>query len=236
MRVKILLRVDGKLPVSYSYYFGSYIVRSIARENEEVAAQLHNASPFKPYHFSRLLARPARVENGFLYFKRNSRATVYIASVDDEIALSIIDAVLTHGAVRVWKRVYSVEGVERVDYPKNPLNYETLSPIYISITEDGRKRALSPEDPLFHEELVQNIVRKYHFFTGKRFRGKITVTYDSVRPRMRYVKRTPLPCYDVRGTIKGDEEIIKLIWDVGLGEKNALGFGMVGHADVRDNG
>lgn len=236
MRVKLLLKVDGRLPVSYSYYMGSYIIRSLARENEEIAALLHNASPFKPYHFSRLLARPAKVENGFLYFKRNTNATIYIASADDEVILSILDAVLARGAVRIWKRTYSVEGVEKVDYPDSPLRYRTLSPVYVSITENGKKRALAPTDPLFHEELIQNLVRKYHFFTGKRFRGKVSITYEDVQPRMRYVKRTPIPCYDLGGTITADEDVLRLIWDVGLGEKNALGFGMVGHADVHSNG
>ena len=236
MRVKILLKVDGKLPVSYSYYVGSYIVRSLARENEEIAAFLHNASPFKPYHFSRLLARPVKVERGLLHFRRNSNATIYLASVNEKIILSILDAILARGAVHVWRHTYSVEGVEKVDYPESPLRYKTLSPIYVSVTENGKKRALAPDDPLFHEELIQNLVRKYHFFTGKKFSGKTTITYDGVQPRMRYVKRTPLPCYDVEGTINGDDEVLRLIWDVGLGEKNALGFGMVGHAHVHHNG
>ncbi len=220
--------MDGKLPISYSYYFGSYIIRALARQDEDIAAKLHSMMPYKPYHFSRLLAKPVRVENGILTFRRGTPATIYIASIEKDVMLAIMDALLSYGQIRVWKRIYTVEGVEPVNYPPPKFEFTTLSPVHVSITRDGKKEALSPDNPVFHEELVQNILRKYSTFFGKPFGGKITITYNSIRPRMRYVKRTPIPAYDMDGTIAGDEDIVRLIWDVGLGEKNALGFGMVG--------
>lgn len=216
------------MPVSYTYQFGSYLIRSLERVDEDLAAELHRTAPFKPYHFSRILARARKVEDGFIYFAKNTPATIYIASPSKEIMNGLMDAMLSRGYVQIRKNRYSIEGVEPVGYPPSTFNFATLSPVFVSVTEDGQKVALDPTDPLFHEELIQNVNRKYAHFYGRPFTGRLQIRYESVTPRMRTIKNTRIPCYDIKGKISGDEDVIKLIWDVGLGEKNALGFGMVG--------
>ncbi len=232
MRVQIKLRIYGEIPISYSYYFGSYIIRTLERVDDDLAARLHAAGPFKPYHFSRLLAKPAKIENGTLHFRRNTPATVYIAAIDPKVATAIVDAMLVRTNVQIKKKTFPIEGVEPVPYPSETFEFATLSPVAVGYTEivDGalKKKYLPPTDPLFHEEIVQNLYRMYAHFRGKPYSGRLTIKYSEVKPRMRYLKGKPIPCFDMVGELSADEDMMRLIWDVGLGEHNAMGFGMVG--------
>ena len=225
-RVKILLRGKGVLPISYNYYLGSFVIRTIERVDEELAARLHAASPFKPYTFSRLLGR-AIEKNGYLRF--NSRKIVwYFSSICSDVVKSLLKGLLSRREHKIQGFRFSVEGFEYVDFPGGEvLDFNSLSPVAVSIKQDGKKVFLDPSQEKFLEELLLNAKRKAEHFLGEN-EVSLSVAIEKARPHLLTVKGSRILSFDLEGTLEGEKDVIELLWNVGLGEKNGLGFGMVG--------
>ncbi len=152
--------------------------------------------------------------------------------------------------------VEQVETLPEPDW-KETMTFRMLSPTTVSIPEDRNgklwPRYLLPDDPRLSDTLCRNIINKYHSLCRSNFSSTSSVdmnvdlqlqcTLDqqfitdrggpSRITKLITVKAGHAEETKVRGficplTIEGNVELIKLAYESGLGEKNSLGFGMLG--------
>jgi CRISPR-associated endoribonuclease Cas6 len=111
--------------------------------------------------------------------------------------------------------------------------FYTLSPITVYstlYTAEGRKKTyyFSPYEQEFSQLVSINLARKYRAYKGEDVQDNVSITPIG-RPRERIVlfKGTVIKAWTGRFIVKGDERLIEIAYEAGIGSKNSAGFGMV---------
>ena len=133
-----------------------------------------------------------------------------------------------------------VQKVELLAVPnfEEKVKVKTLSPVIVRTKKevDGELKTwdLPPSKEQFYTNLENNLLSKYKEFNKlEEADKKITISSE-----MRHVKAKRISIdkgdqetfhrgYLMDLVLEGDSDLIKFAYDSGLGEKNALGFGMV---------
>ena len=110
----------------------------------------------------------------------------------------------------------------------------TLSPIYVKtkrITKEGKLKEtdLYPTNGKFHENLHQNLVEKYKAYYGKKPKNDHfeIVEIHTHKEKRNKIKGDYRRCTEMIFDIQGSKELLQFGYEVGFGEKNAMGFGCV---------
>lgn len=115
--------------------------------------------------------------------------------------------------------------------PKTNITIKMLSPLttYSTLlTPDGKKKTYyySPYEKEFSKLINLNARKKHLLLTGKNLKTSISIEPLKVKESIILYKNTIIKGWIGLFTLKGDERIIKTVYDTGLGSKNSQGFGM----------
>jgi CRISPR-associated endoribonuclease Cas6 len=113
--------------------------------------------------------------------------------------------------------------------------FETMSPICISTKDDNQAtKYLSPIDSKSKGNVVLGLANKYEAFYGKKYAGRLDYDFQVDTPKPVLVKikagmaeETKVKGYLCRFRTNLPEELMKVMYEGGMGEKGSLGFGMV---------
>ncbi|HEL9597895.1 TPA: CRISPR-associated endoribonuclease Cas6 [Streptococcus suis] len=107
---------------------------------------------------------------------------------------------------------------------------DTLSPILVRRTDPATKKVtfFKPNTVDFTLAIYNNLKRKYFHYYGKEYVGEFALsaipeTIESVSVRY---KNTYLKGYSGKFYLIASPQAMEILYDMGLGEKNAQGFGM----------
>jgi len=240
MRLKITLKSKKnrlKVPFNYNHIVSAIVYNKIY--DLELAQKLHSSQSYKFFTFSNLHIHKFRLlKDGLL--SQNGKIDFFISSPDDYLIKSLVEGFLEDLTVNFIGEELLVHKVELLPSPEftEKVNVVTLSPVIVRTKKevDGELKIwdLAPSEEQFYRSLENNLINKYKEFneideTDK----KITISSE-----MRHVKRKRISidkkdqktfhrAYILDLVLEGDIELIKFAYDSGLGEKNALGFGMI---------
>lgn len=252
MRLEVIFTTPGEilLPWNYLDWLRGLIYSLLRRESEEFARWLHQEGTmaekkrYKPFTFSLLYPAKRRIHRKGL--KISGEVRWFISSpvplVCQLLAQELLRASLYLGPHKI--EVLKIKSFKTPSFP-SPSYFSTLSPISISTAnkegEKLRKRFLSPEDELFPLLLRENLLNKADALWLPRGEVEIEVK-PPFRSRLFKIKGIDIRGWDLELSIKGAPHLIRLAYDVGLGEHNACGFGMLaykpqsGRSDYNDIG
>jgi CRISPR-associated endoribonuclease Cas6 len=130
--------------------------------------------------------------------------------------------------------------IEQIELLKKPvfserMKMKTMSPIVARIKREicGELKIwdLGPGEERFYENIQKNLINKYSKFYGD-FNGDKWVR---IRPDIKTAKRRRI---EIKGNyhrghmmnfeIEADQRLLDFAYNCGLGEKNSMGFGMIG--------
>ena len=137
--------------------------------------------------------------NGITYLKQHY----------DDLQLRLADKVITQDRVR--SRMLS------------PLS------VYSTDVETGKTYFYQPEDAEFSEQVNANFQRKYKAYTGIEPASGVKIKPLTVKPRDKYVtlyKGFYLSGWFGEYELYGEAKYLDFLYQVGLGSRNAQGFGM----------
>lgn len=248
MRVKIsfLLPPRASFPINYNYLLTSLIYRIIYRSSHKFSSFLHNhgfefkGKHFKLFSFSQLLFEKKIRENENL-ISLGSNIDWLVCSIKDEFVQHFIDGLFKKPEIILGKEILIPQKVETIALPQfNGSNrFTCLSPITMStkVERDGKLHMhyLNIEEPAFKEKIKENLITKYCLIYGKEpgnpdFEMEFDRDYlkrGKNISRLIDFKGIKIRGYTVPFTLKGDQELIKVGYKCGFGDKNSLGFGMV---------
>lgn len=237
MRIKITLKSSEnlKIPYNYNYALSSLIYNTIA--DLDLAKELHSSDSFKFFTFSQIHVKQPKFNKNEIIAK-NGIFSFYLSSPCDKLINSLTRGFLEKELVFLNKRLNTLN-VELIKTPifNDKERFNTISPIIIRSKRevDGKLRIwdLPPSDEFF-KKIENNLVKKYCIF------NKIKQTPKEIKAcsEMTNVKRKRITinkgstttyhrAYLMDLILKGDSELINFAYDVGLGEKNSMGFGMI---------
>ncbi|SDA45181.1 CRISPR-associated endoribonuclease Cas6 [Methanobrevibacter millerae] len=238
MRLKIDLKAKNnfKVPFNYNHILSSIIYSKIKDSN--LADELHSLNSYKFFNFSQLDIPKRKVVNDGI-ISRNGVISFYLSSPDDLLVENLVNGFVDDMEVRFGREKMAVTKIEALKAPQfsEKSEFKTLSPIIVRDTQEinGKlKRVdLAPCDKFF-KGVEANLVKKYCKYNGLESTDKEISVYSEMAHVKR--KRIMIPkgpnttyhrAYMMDLILEGNKDLIDFAYDVGLGEKNSMGFGMI---------
>lgn len=243
------------LPVDYQYLISSWIYRRIADGDNEFAGFLHEQGymsgnkKFKLFNFSPLDIRPYKLykERGVFELLSDTVSVTFSCALPD-IATPLIKGIFQNAEASLGDKIsrvdFNVGQLQLLPEPdfEETMSYRAGSLCVVTRPPQGDEKYgqyLFPGDKGFTEQLTGNLLTKYQT-AGKVVAGmenedqpEVKVEHSpNYRAKKIKVKSFTPQETDVKGslfdcTITAPPEVHKLIWQVGLGEKNSMGCGWV---------
>lgn len=262
MRFALTLSVNktaygNLIPLSYSYELSAWIYKVLASSDEAYASWLHDNGfslenkRFKFFTFSRLLfdnAKPVKGTDRLAIF--SDKATIFLSFAPEISTQNFISGIFSNNEFTIGDRkskvkfkVESIELLPSPDFSKGYGQFQTLSPITVSMKNDeGKVIYTSPEhiDYDYGQLLLNNLKEKYRIYYGTEPAEEYSFEFKQLSsPRSKLIKiksGTPAET-NVRGFeytfyMKANPELLRIMHECGAGEKNSVGFGFVEHIDI----
>ena len=238
MRLEIILKGKNnfKVPFNYNHILSAIIYNKIADLN--FANELHSSKSFKFFTFSQIYIHKRRiVKDGII--AKDGVISFYISSPNDFLIKSLVDGFLEDLEINFQNQKLTIQKIEALKTPEfsSKSEFKTLAPIIVRTKKeiDGELKIwdLAPSDKFF-KSLENNLIKKYIKFNNLTKTDKKINIYSD----MNFVKRKRISINKGNATthhraymmdliLEGDLDLIEFAYDVGIGEKNSMGFGMV---------
>ena len=238
MRLEIILKGKNnfKVPFNYNHILSAIIYNKIADLN--FANELHSSKSFKFFTFSQIYIPKRRVVKDGIIAK-DGVISFYISSPNDFLIKSLVDGFLEDLEISFQNQKLTIQKIEALKTPEfsSKSEFKTLAPIIVRTKKeiDGELKIwdLAPSDKFF-KSLENNLIKKYIKFNNLTKTDKKINIYSD----MNFVKRKRISINKDNATthhraymmdliLEGDLDLIEFAYDVGIGEKNSMGFGMV---------
>lgn len=238
MRLEIILKGKNnfKVPFNYNHILSAIIYNKIADLN--FANELHSSKSFKFFTFSQIYIPKRRiVKDGII--AKDGVISFYISSPNDFLIKSLVDGFLEDLEISFQNQKLTIQKIEALNTPEfsSKSEFKTLAPIIVRTKKeiDGELKIwdLAPSDKFF-KSLENNLIKKYIKFNNLTKTDKKINIYSD----MNFVKRKRISINKGNATthhraymmdliLEGDLDLIEFAYDVGIGEKNSMGFGMI---------
>lgn len=229
MRLKVTVRLSEKgltLPLNYREMVQAILYKAMPRD---VAAQAHiqikGHRKMQAFTFSRLLGKSnIRMADKSIHFQD---LYFYVSCWDEAVAHHMKNH-LKEG-ILIYTERYCVD-VEEVEEKKQGQVIRMLSPVTVRQTdrETGKTHYFEPNTPAFSQAVYQNLKRKYLHFYKEEYDGPFAIVAEplSIKSTNAKFENLYIKAYMGRFHLVVDEKAFDLLYRVGIGEKNAQGFGM----------
>ncbi|MCX8059387.1 MAG: CRISPR-associated endoribonuclease Cas6 [Spirochaetes bacterium] len=236
------LNGDITLPVHYNFIIQSLIYKILS---PIISTKLHNHGfkyekrSFKLFTFSRILEKGIKNKiNGREYLRfKNSISFIFSSPLEDIIsdlgARSIKEREFSLLKNKIYLSKIRIITTPRIE---NNVKIKFLSPVTIHSTirlPDGSKKCIyyKPIDNHFKTLIEKNLIKKFiTLYKREPLNTEINIIpiYFSVKRNFHLIKfkDTPIEAFDGIFELNGSDELIKLSYETGLGDKNSEGFGL----------
>lgn len=254
MRFKLSLSLSNahnrKLPMSYQYELSSFIYKTIANGDKMYADWLHKngfetqGKQFRLFTFSNFDIPKYAIN------KTNERLIIQSEEVSFEIAFlpeksteEFVKGIFANQHFSIGDKIskvdFSIKSIELIPEPNFTMPFEgkTLSPLCVALKNENDKiDYISPEHPEFIKQLKSNLLTKYEAFYGKNLTSETFFAWETKsKPHPKLIKiktdtaqQTRVKGYLFEFKLFTSPELMKIAHNCGLGEKNSMGFGMIG--------
>ncbi|BAI81696.1 CRISPR-associated protein Cas6 (plasmid) [Deferribacter desulfuricans SSM1] len=249
MRMKIEINSNKNfilLPINHKHIIQGFLYNNLPKPLSDF---LHNIGffyykrQFKLFTFSNLYSSYFQIitiqdnKKTDKYIKFKTPVTLYIASGINNFINNWNNNFLLSDNLKLGDNTVYIESIEVLPQPEitNKCLINTLSPITVYRTLENKKyHYYNPNDIDFNVLVKNNIKKKYALLTNtiindfdfnmKNIKYKKIITKYIKKPKIN--KDFIIEAYDGIFEIETEPEILKTIYDVGLGAKNSQGFGM----------
>ncbi|CAI1491848.1 CRISPR-associated endoribonuclease [Thermococcus nautili] len=255
MRLKLLLHFEEPFLIPYNYPrpLYSFLIRAIKLWDPMIAKRVHDNKKDIKFVASKLfpVGSAEKTDSGLLV--KSGKVELFVGSPAWPVLEALANGLaIGIGQLHILGSHLIDVGVRPVETPKrlSGRKLKTLSPVSVyhnNPTNGFKQWDLSPvgqpnspfeNEPAVWKELVfRNLREKYFMVHGEPFDGdfEIEVFPESVKSKMFRIKRdgrtgryTQVRAWEFHFRMRGEEELLRVAWDTGLGMRNAHGFGLIG--------
>ncbi|MTB64585.1 CRISPR-associated endoribonuclease Cas6 [Streptococcus sp. zg-86] len=238
MEAKIVLEAIGKceLPINYNYLVQSMIY-ALLRKNSDFSRFVHDQGfskgltrIYKLFTFSQLIGQYQIVQDKIVFLHT---IVLQIRSIDQALILQIVNSLLEDKEVELAGQRLVVRDVQvsLVALEESDYQIRMLSPVIARSTdkESGMTTFYRPDEKEFSSRLIRNFQNKYKAYYGVESDSSFSIQplhSNSFRKVVTKYKNFIMTAWSGDYLISGKPEVLDFLYQVGLGEKNSMGFGM----------
>ena len=232
MKSRVYLRASnrGVFSINYQHALSSALYHFIEEANPDLSSELHHSGGFKFFNFSYLRVPRAAIKGASIELIPGAHASFHFSSPDSRILESTVSGMLSTGEFDLLGQRFEIERIEILQTPEfsGSVRFRSLSPIYIDDGNSPRKDLMAT-DPEWKKRLEENTRKKYSTYRGKdtaiRFRIGDVLSFRSKRINIAgNWWRGSMAVFDA----EGDPEVLRFLWDTGIGSRNSQGMGALG--------
>jgi CRISPR-associated endoribonuclease Cas6 len=234
LRIELNLR-DQKLHINYKSKIQGLIYNMLKKDEKtttlhDVGYRIENR-PFKLFVFSDLVGRFV-LDKKTKMMTFHSNAYFEISSYDELMIIDLVHFLQDHHQVILDQKVIDIVDFEIMNEPltltKESLVLSTISPVTVYQTDEKRINYFSPNDDMFIEKIMDNILKKYQAVGISPPISLPEIKIIDFKKRSVYFRKTFFIAYNLNLKVSNaDKQFIKIILTTGLGSKNSMGFGML---------
>ena len=255
MRFKLTLEVNKQifgniLPINYQYEQSAVIYRNFLQASKEYADWLHengfrieSGKNFKLFTYS-----PLKITKRFIP-KDNDRIHILSDTVEWQISFlpeqsteKFIQGLFANQVFEIGDKKttvqFQVQQVEVLPPPEfsETMHFETMSPMCLSVKrEDGSAEYISPEDTRAKDAVLSGLLSRYESFYGKpfpsafdfKFKAAKDIQSKKITIKANTPAQTEVKGYKCSFTLKAPVELMKILYESGIGQECSQGFGCV---------
>lgn len=256
MRFKLTLEVDKSsfgniLPLNYQYEQSAAVYKILSRASEQYASWLHDngfsagevGKRFKLFTFSRFIVDNFRIlrDSGRLVIL-SSNIYWYLSFLPEQSTEKFIQGLFANqvfeiGDVKSVVR-FRVANVEVLSPPffSEKMSFTTLSPVCVrNIRVDGGTDYISPDNHIYEKALLDGLLSRYTAFYKRSYSGDAFLNLELLtEPKSVLItikagteRQTRVRGYLFKFKLHAPADLMRLMYEGGLGEECAQGFGCV---------
>jgi CRISPR-associated endoribonuclease Cas6 len=223
MRFKVLFNQKmGDLQNIHNEDIQKWIYTLIAHTNPALSKTIHDKGytinkqfkPIKPFVFSRI-------------YQTKYGPALKISTPVPEIIFALSKSLASKPELynKSKDTVLKVTSIDVRQF-RNTVKFFTLSPVILKTGVNYT--ALSDRNKIY-ETIKFNLIKKYQAIYGKEIKNPVLGI--NLEDSLKFAKQT-FKGYQIQGvigeiTLYGDEELVRIAYECGLGAKNACGFGCI---------
>lgn len=250
LKLELLPNVMGReIPINYQYELSAAIYRILSKADQAYATWLHDngfavdGKRPKLFTFSRLIVPKYGIDKERQRLVINSDTVEWhIGFLPEKSTQQFIQGVFCDQSFQIADRISGAAFAIREVQVMPPLAYapvmefQTLSPICVSQRdEQGKTNYLSPDAPNYAEGLLTGLLARYKALYGHDYDGDASIDFQLIgkaKPVLVKIKagtpaQTFVKGYQCKFRLALPEELMRIAYEGGLGEKCSLGFGMI---------
>ncbi|MDO9153746.1 MAG: CRISPR-associated endoribonuclease Cas6 [Paludibacter sp.] len=253
MRFKITLTLDKKafgdrIPLNYQYECSAVIYKILSKSNESYSRWLHDngfrmdGKQFKLFTFSRLQIAQWKIQDAYLQIL-SDKVEWEISFLPERSTQEFIQGLFKEQTFALGNRRakvrFTVQNIELMPSPvfTETMQFECMSPVCLNFKrDDGGYNYIDPENSAAPELIKQNLLNKFKAFTGEIFTPEnfpfefkvITKPKSSlITIKANTPEESKIRGFHCRFQLTAPVELMKIMYESGIGGKNSIGFGMV---------
>lgn len=236
MRLTVTLESHNSvsLPVNYGYLLSSLIYDNLPRNSTIIHNEgfLYEKRKFKLFTFSRLRGKYLLKNNAEIIF--DGKLNFVFSTAVDDIANDFARSIIGKESVRLGNASLKVSSVYVHNDPEfgDEILFRTISPITIYstlLTSDSKKKTyyFSPYEREFSSLIDKNLRKKYfaHHQRQNESESVELIPIGRQKEVIVHFKETIIKGWMGIYKMRGNNGLLKLAYDAGIGGKNSEGFG-----------
>lgn len=233
LTIKIVAEKPIRLPLAYNHLIQGMIY-SLISHCPEFSKSIHDEGvslshqKFKFFTFSQLYGQYT-LEGKEIIFA--SPVYLEFGTIDYQLCHKLIEGILLADKIRLGNQQAMIESY---CFSKENLNQtfyqiQMISPITVHSSYGKKTKFFSPLEKEFEEHLMINCRNKYGAFYGRELEEDFSIKPLDFSLKNKVVttyKDYYITAWKGKYELRGSQEVLDFLYQVGLGEKNSLGFGM----------
>ncbi len=228
--IYLITEHDARIPINYQHALSSALYRFIKEANPDLSSSLHHSRDFKFFNFSNMKIPKKAIKGPEIELKKGTHVMFNFSSPSGDIPEATVAGMLSTGRMEILNAKFTIEKIEILETPdfSSLASFRTLSPIYIDTVRNGERWDLMPTDPEWRHRIEENSRKKYAHYFGREYKGVFEIPEISRMSSKRInIGGQWWRAAHVEFSVRAEAEMLRFIWDTGMGSRNSQGFGCV---------
>lgn len=214
MRIKVTGLIIENNDVNKTNYNHEVYSMILSNLNIERAKRIHTKTKFK------------RLFTFTQPYINNDKVHFYLAG-EEELIKDFINGIIRNQLIKIGGKVINIISVNELDNKvKVKEEYYFKSKFIVNEMENG-KVCLSNNKKYIEERINRIAKDKYKDLYNEEIKDNLSVEILSMNRKFNKYKNHHINCYDSVVKIKGNNKLVNVIYNVGMGENTASGHGFM---------